>query len=42
LLDEVRDFDGQFTVFGYVIEGLDKAKSLTLEDSIEKITVNEK
>jgi cyclophilin family peptidyl-prolyl cis-trans isomerase len=42
LLNEVREFDGQFAVFGYVIEGLDKAQSLTLEDSIEKITVIEK
>lgn len=42
LLDEVREFDGQFAVFGYVTEGLDNAQSLTLEDSIEKITVYEK
>jgi cyclophilin family peptidyl-prolyl cis-trans isomerase len=41
LLDEVRDFDGQFAVFGYVIEGLDVAQQLTLEDKIVKITIDE-
>lgn len=32
--------DGQFSVFGYVIEGLDVARQLTLEDRIESIIIN--
>ncbi len=41
LLDDVLDFDGQFAVFGYVIEGLEVAQQLTLEDKIVKITIDE-
>jgi cyclophilin family peptidyl-prolyl cis-trans isomerase len=42
LLQENLQLDGAFTVFGYVTEGLDVVRELTLEDKIEKISVEEK
>ena len=40
LVDNPR-MDAQFTVFGQITEGLDVAQSLTAEDTIETITVEE-
>jgi cyclophilin family peptidyl-prolyl cis-trans isomerase len=42
LLEENLQLDGSFTVFGYVIEGLDVVRELTLEDKIERISVEER
>jgi cyclophilin family peptidyl-prolyl cis-trans isomerase len=42
LLQENLQLDGAFTVFGYVTEGLDVVRELTLEDKIEKISVEER
>ena len=42
LLQENLQLDGSFTVFGYVIDGLDVVRELTLEDKIERISVEER
>ncbi|HEY48054.1 MAG TPA: peptidylprolyl isomerase [Anaerolineae bacterium] len=42
LLQENLQLDGAFTVFGYVIDGLDVVRELTLEDKIERISIEEK
>jgi cyclophilin family peptidyl-prolyl cis-trans isomerase len=41
LLSEVPELDAQRTVFGQVVEGLDVAGELTIEDEIETITILE-
>ncbi|HEY44883.1 MAG TPA: hypothetical protein G4O11_12960, partial [Anaerolineae bacterium] len=41
LIQESLELDGSFTVFGYVIDGLDVVKELTIEDRIERISVAE-
>jgi len=40
LLQDSLELDGSFTVFGYVIDGLDVARELTIEDRIERISVS--
>jgi cyclophilin family peptidyl-prolyl cis-trans isomerase len=41
LLDDVPGMESLFTVMGYITEGQDVADTLTLEDSIESITITE-
>jgi len=41
LLQDSLELDGSFTVFGYVIDGLDVARELTIEDRIERISVSQ-
>lgn len=36
---DMPQLDGQFSVFGYVIEGLDVVRQLTIEDRIESINI---
>jgi peptidyl-prolyl cis-trans isomerase B (cyclophilin B) len=42
LIQENTQLDGLFSVFGYVIDGLDVVRELTLEDQIERIDVEER
>jgi cyclophilin family peptidyl-prolyl cis-trans isomerase len=42
LLQENLQLDGAFTVFGYVIDGLEVVRELTLEDMIVRIDVDER
>lgn len=39
LISDQPDMDGLMTVFGYISEGMDVLDQLTLDDSIERITV---
>lgn len=40
LLDDLPGMESLFTVFGYVTQGQSVAEALTLEDSIERITIS--
>jgi len=42
LLGENPGLDGEYTAFGSVVEGLDIASSLTVEDTIATITISER
>jgi cyclophilin family peptidyl-prolyl cis-trans isomerase/Flp pilus assembly protein TadD len=41
-LDPIHQLDGAYTVFGYVVEGLDVAKKIAVDDKILTIVITEK
>jgi peptidyl-prolyl cis-trans isomerase B (cyclophilin B) len=41
-LDQTDFLDGAYTVFGYVVEGMDVVETIVIGDGIQAITIEEK